>query len=124
LAHFLSDFLFDLLKRFKEKLFDLTALVKDHLGKGSHISELFVLNSEVFTSVDDLFTLLFDDCLVLVPDHFFLPLEIIHDLVQTFGKYLDLAFVGFMLLPDLLLTHFVLVFSACIDVQVAFEILV
>ena len=74
-------------------MFDFTALVDDNLRERSNISELFVFDPQIFTSVDYFFALLLNDGLVLVADHFFLFLEICHDLGETLLQNLNFVLV-------------------------------
>ena len=87
----LADFFFDLLKGFKEELLDFTPLVENNLGERPDISQLLILNSEVFAGIYDLFSLVLNDGLVLVPHHLLLFLEVGDGLRQTLLQ--DLNFV-------------------------------
>ena len=64
------------------------------MREGTHVAQLLILHSQVLPRVDDLFTLLLDDGLVLVPDHLFLFFEISDNLRQTLLKNLNLVLVG------------------------------
>ena len=118
---FLADFFFNLLQGFQEELLDFTSLVQNDLGKSTHISQLFVLNAKVFTSINDLLTLLLDNGLVLVPDHFFLFLEVTHDLSQRFLQNLNLVLVRLDLVCLIASALLVLLLSPSIDSDVTFD---
>ena len=116
LTYLLPDLFFDLFECFQEKLLDFAALVQNHLGQRSNISQLFILNSEIFTRIDDVFALLFDNSLVLVSDQFFFFLEITHDLVQALGQNLNFVLVRCVFLSYHALANCVLFLSAQVDV--------
>ena len=64
------------------------------MREGTHVAQLLILHSQVLPRVDDLFTLLLDDGLVLVPDHLLLFFEISDNLRQTLLKNLNFVLVG------------------------------
>ena len=65
-------------------MLDFAALVEDDLGQSPDISQFFVLDSKVFSGVNDFFSLFLDDRLVLVTDLLLLLFEFRNDLRQTF----------------------------------------
>ena len=120
----LPDLFFDLFQGLKEELFDFTALVEHHLGKCPHISQLFVLDTQVLTCIDNGLSLLLNDALVLVAHHFFLLFEVADDLGKRLLKYLDFVLVRLNLLCLLGGSLLVLLLSAGVDRDVPLDLLV
>ena len=120
----LSDLLLDLFQCLQEELLDLTPLIKHNLGKGPHIPQFFVFNSQVLSGVDNGLTLLLNNALVLVPDHFFLLLEVTDDLSQAFFQNLDFVLVGLDFLSLLVSSLLVLLLSSCIDGDIALDLFI
>ena len=89
----LSNLFLDLLKCLQEELLYLASLIQDNLRKCPDIPQLLVLHPQVLSCIQDVFSLLLDNGLVLVPDQFLLLLEVGHDLGQTFFEDLDLVLV-------------------------------
>ena len=120
----LSDLLFDLLECLQEELFDLTPLIKHNLGKSSHIPQFFVFDSQVLSGVDNGLTLLLNDALMLVSDHFFFLFEVTDDLSQTLFQNLDFVLVSLDFLSLLVSSLLVLLLSSCIDGDIALDLFV
>jgi len=119
-----TDFFLDLLHSFQKELFNFTSLVEDDLCLRSDISQIFVLDSQIFTRINNLFTLFFDNRLVLVPDKFLFPFEILHNLAKTFLQNLNLCLVAVDLLGLSVPTRVVLLLSALVNVNIALKVLV
>lgn len=90
----LADFFFNLFKCLQEELLYFTALIQYNLRQGTHLAQVFILDPQILTCVDYFLTLLFDDRLVLISDHFLLFFKVSDDLSQRLLKNLDLVFVG------------------------------
>lgn len=116
-----ADFLLDLFESFEEELFDFAALVDDNLRQGSHISQLLVFNAQVFAGVDYTFSLLFNDRLVLVADHFLFFLKVSDYLSQTLLQNLDLVLVCFDLIALKICPLLVLLLCSLIDRNVPLD---
>ena len=100
------------------------ALIQNNLRKCANVSQLFVLNAKILSGVDDLFSLLLNDGLVLIAHHFFLLLKVGDDLSKRLFQDLDLVFVRLNLTGLHLGALLVLLFSACIDSNVSLDLLV
>ena len=118
----LTNLLLDLLEGFEEELLDLRSLIQDDLRQSSNIAQLLVLDSKVLPGINDLLTLLFDHRLVLVSDHLFLLLKVCDDLRQTLLEDLDLVLVRLYLVSLHRGALLVLLFSACIDSNISFDL--
>ena len=79
----LANLLLDLLEGFKEELLHFRSLIQDDLREGTDVAQLLILNSQILSRIDDLFSLILDDGLVLVADHLLFFFEIGDDLRQT-----------------------------------------
>jgi hypothetical protein len=86
-------------------LFDVTSLVKDHLGKCLQVCSFLNLKLIALGQGLELIVLLLDDLLVLELDQFALLLEVTNDLVKAAFKQVDLRLqlLDFLVLAILLL---------------------
>ena len=90
-AYFLADLLLDLLEGLKEELFDVAALVEDHLAEGLDLAELRVLRAHYLSQVDYLLFLVSDYLFVLIPHELLFLLKVLHYLPEGLLEDLDLA---------------------------------
>ena len=79
-----SLLLLDLLQGFQEELFDVTALIKDHLGHSFQVGRFLPLHPDALSQILQLLMLLPDNLLVLKLKQLTFFLEISHDLTQGF----------------------------------------
>ena len=115
---FLPDFLFDLFKRFQEKLLHLWPLVQNNLSQSFNLLEFRVLASQHFTSVQDVLALLLDNWFVLETNHFFLFFKIANNLLEGLFEDWNLLLVGWNFLVLLVLAADVFLFRALVYVYV------
>ena len=81
-AYFLTDLLLYLLESFQEELFNITALIEDHLTEGLDFSQLRVLGAHYFSEIDYFLLLITDNLLMLVPHQLLLFLKVFNDLPE------------------------------------------
>jgi hypothetical protein len=90
-ANLLADLLLYLLEGLEEELFDVTALVEDHLAEGLDLAELRVLRAHYLSQVDYLLFLVSNYLFVLVSHELLFFLKVLHYLPEGLLENLDLA---------------------------------
>ena len=84
-------FLLYLLECLEEELFDITALIQNHLTEGLEVLELASLEADGFAEAADVLALLLDNLLALEAQELLLLFEVGHDLAEALLKQLDLG---------------------------------
>ena len=113
--NFLPDFFLDLLEGLQKELLNLRPLIEHDLRQSSYIFKLFGFHSEILSQSGDVFSLLFDNLLMLEFQKFLFFFEIIDDLLKRVLQDFDLILQNFDFLLLLKTSIFVLISGLLLD---------